>query len=200
MKKHAMTAALAVVLSSFAAAPTLAQATGSAAQIAAASLAAPANRRDAATVLGYGADGKLTTLRRGSNDMICLADDPQREGFETACYHNSLEPFMARGRELTQQGVEGADRTRKRYDEIEAGTLKMPDKPATLYILSGTGFDAATGTVSGEYRRSVIYIPYATEESTGLSVQGSEVEPWLMFPGTPGAHIMITPPRRTGGG
>jgi hypothetical protein len=81
-----------------------------------------------------------------------------------------------------------------RYDEIEAGRLMMPGQPATLYVLTGTGFDVATRTVADEYRRSVLYVPYATEASTGLSAQASETDPWLMAPGTPGAHIMITPP------
>jgi hypothetical protein len=177
-----------------------AQAVSSAAQITAAALAAPVDRRDGVTVMGYDASGKLVTLRRGTNDLICLADDPERDGFESACYHESLEPFMARGRELMAAGVTGQDRTQARYREAEAGSLKMPEKPAMLYILTGASFDAATGTVANEYRRSTIYIPYATPESTGLSTQASETDPWIMFPGTPGAHIMITPPRRSGGG
>jgi len=28
----------------------------------------------------------------------------------------------------------------------------------------------------------------------------STVDPWIMFPGTAGAHIMITPPRKQSGG
>lgn len=178
-----------------------AQAMSAEAQITAAALAAPSDRREGVTVMGYDAAGKLVTLRRGTNDLICLADDPERDGFETACYHESLEPFMARGRELTAAGVAGQERTLARYREIEAGTLKMPEKPAILYILTGASFDPAAGAVANEYRRSTIYIPYATAESTGLSTMASETDPWIMFPGTPGAHIMITPARsRSGGG
>jgi len=176
------------------------QAVPAEAQIAAASLAAPADRREGVTVLGYDATGKLVMLRRGTNDLICLADDPGREGFETACYHESLEPFMARGRELTAAGVTGQERVQTRYREAEAGTLKMPERPAILYVLTGASFDPATATVANEYRRSTIYVPYATPESTGLSTGASETDPWIMFPGTPGAHIMITPSRRGGGG
>jgi hypothetical protein len=169
-------------------------------QIAAAVLAAPADRRDGAAVLGYDAAGEFTTLREGTNDMICLADDPAAEGFETACYHVSLEPFMARGRELAAAGVTGRERTQARYREIEAGSLKMPDRPAMLYVLTGERFDAESGAVTGEYRRSVMYVPFATAEATGLSTSASTVDPWIMFPGTAGAHIMITPPRNRSGG
>lgn len=164
------------------------------AQIASASLAAPADRRDGAKVYGYTAAGEFGVLREGTNDMVCLADDPSREGFETNCYHISLEPFMARGRELSKQGIEGQARTQKRYDEIQAGTLKMPEA-AILYTLSGTAYDAAAGTVADEYRRQTIYMPFATAESTGLSTSASDAQPWIMFPGTAGAHIMITPKR-----
>jgi hypothetical protein len=41
----------------------------------------------------------------------------------------------------------------------------------------------------------VVYVPYATPESTGLSTTPGTA-PWLMYPGTPGAHIMISPPKK----
>jgi hypothetical protein len=65
-----------------------------------------------------------------------------------------------------------------------------------LYVLTGTAFDAATGKVENSYLRWVIYVPFATAESTGLSTKGSDGAPWLMAPGTAGAHIMINPPKK----
>ena len=177
-----------------------AQTPGPASQIAAAVLAAPPDRRDGVTVMGYDAAGALVTLRKGTNDLICLADNPAVEDFEVSCHHVSLEPFMARGRELTAAGVTGQERQAQRFREAESGKLKMPEQPAMLYILTGDGYDAATGTVANEYRRSVMYVPYATAESTGLSTSASTVDPWIMLPGTVGAHIMITPPRSQSGG
>ena len=67
-------------------------------QIAAATLAAPEDRRDSATVLGYDAGGNLATLREGTNDLVCLAAAPDAERYSVACYHTDLEPFMARAR------------------------------------------------------------------------------------------------------
>lgn len=172
----------------------------SAADLVAATLAAPQDRRDGATVMGFDGSGRLTTQRHGLNDLICLADNPGQEGFEVACYHVSLEPYMQRGRELTAQGVTGMDRYAIRWDEVKQGTLEMPEKPAMLYVLSGSAYDPATGKITDEYRRSTIYVPYATAQSTGLSEQASATDPWIMFPGTAGAHIMITPPRASDGG
>lgn len=165
-------------------------------QIATAVLAAPDEFRAAATVLGYDAAGALTTLRAGTNDLVCLADDPAKEGIEVACYAKSLEPFMKRGRELRAQGLSDPERTERRWKEAEAGTLQMPKAPATLFVLTGTGIDPATGAVIDAYRRYVVYTPGATTESTGLSTSPvAPGAPWIMFPGTPGAHIMINPPK-----
>jgi acetyl esterase/lipase len=165
-------------------------------QIASAVLAAPAELRDGAAVLGYDAQGKLTKLREGKNEMVCLASDPAKTSFSVACYHKDLEPFMARGRELTAQGVKGAERNKVRFEEVKSGKLPMSHEPRTLYVLTGSGFNAATGKVQDAYLRWVIYVPFATPESTGLSTQASDSAPWLMAPGTAGAHIMINPPKK----
>jgi hypothetical protein len=170
-------------------------------QIAAAVQAAPDELRANATVLGYGAEVSLRKLREGRNSLVCLADNPSREGFEVACYHEALEPFMARGRELRAEGMGRAEVDRIRLAEADAGTLPMPEAPAMLYVLSAPegGFDAATGSVSGGFLRWVVHTPYATVESTGISAKPASGAPWLMFPGTARAHIMITPERSQGG-
>lgn len=164
-------------------------------QIAAAIQAAPKELRDGAGVLGYTAEGKVVELRKASNDLLCLADDPRDENFSVACYHKDLEPFMARGRELADQGVKGKERHEIRWKDVDEGRVKMSRDPRMLYVMTGKGFDAAKGEVIESYLRWVVYAPYATPESTGLPV-GSGNEPWLMYPGTAGAHIMISPPRQ----
>ena len=167
-------------------------------QVAAALHAAPAERREGATVLGWSADGSVRVLREGTNAMICLADNPADDEFSVACYHDSLEPYMRRGRELSAQGLRGMERNHRRWEEAEAGTLAMPTEPATLYVLHGSGYDARTDAVTDPFLRWSIYIPGATPESTGLDTRPMPGAPWLMFPGTPGAHIMIVPPRPDG--
>jgi len=166
------------------------------AQIAGAVLAAPAEMRDGAAVLGYDAQGGRTKLREGTNELICLASDPTAKTFSVACYHKDLEPFMARGRELLAEKVTGAKRTEMRLKEVADGKLAMPKEPRTLYVLTGTSFDATSGKVQDSYLRWVIYVPYATPQSTGLSTKASDGAPWLMAPGTAGAHIMISPAKK----
>lgn len=173
-----------------------AEAPSAAQQIAIAVQAAPEEFRAGATVLGYDAAGALVTLREGTNDLVCLAHPPGEPGVRVACYAKSLEPFMKRGRELKAQGVPDEERTKRRWKEAEDGILPMPKAPATLYVLSGAGVDAATGEVTEPYRRYVVYTPWATSASTGLPEKPvAPGAPWIMFPGTPGAHIMINPPK-----
>lgn len=164
-------------------------------QIASALLAAPKERRADATVLGYNAQGAVVTLRQGTNDLICLANDPAGKSFSVACYHKDLEPFMARGRELAAQGVQGKARHEMRWKEVQSGKVVMPREARMLYVLTGSGYDAAKGEVTSSYLRWVVYVPYATPESTGLTTTPGPA-PWLMYPGTPGAHIMINPPKK----
>jgi hypothetical protein len=165
-------------------------------QIAAAVLAAPADLRDGAAVLGYNAQGEVVKLREGKNELVCLASDPSKTAFSVACYHKDLESYMARGRELVAQKVTGQNRNDIRWKEVAEGKLTMPREPRTLYVLTGTGYDASSGKVMDPYLRWVIYVPYATPESTGLSTKPSDNAPWLMSPGTAGAHIMINPPKK----
>lgn len=166
------------------------------AQIAGAVLAAPAELRDGAAVLGFDAQGGRVQIREGKNELICLATDPTKTAFNVACYHKDLEPFMARGRELLAQKVTGAKRLEMRNQEVAEGKVPMPKEPRTLYVLTGTSFDSATGKVENPYLRWVIYVPFATPESTGLSTKASDSAPWLMSAGTAGAHIMINPPKK----
>ena len=163
-------------------------------QISTAILAAPEDRRAAATVLGYDEKGVLVTLRKGAGDMVCLGDNPRIDGINVACYHKDLEPFMARGRELSAQGMTGSARHEKRWKEVDDGKLEMPRQPRLLYVLTGKSFDPTAGEIRESYLRWVVYSPYATPESTGLTTEASNA-PWLMYPGKAGAHIMISPPR-----
>lgn len=188
---YAVTSALAL-LATFAQ-PVLAQGTIAPVpeQIAAAVLPLPAEQRATARVLGYDADGKLTELRAGKA-MTCLASDPKNARFHVACYHESMEPFMARGRALRAEGIKGEQVDSVRFKEVRTGKLKMPNGPAALYSLTGGAFDAKSGTAPEAKHLYVVYMPGATSASTGLSERPVGSQPWLMFPGTPKAHIMFT--------
>lgn len=163
-------------------------------QIAEAVSALPEELRAGATVMGYRDADTLVVLRRGTNPMTCLADDPRDDRWHVACYHEDLEPFMRRGRELRRGGADRAAVDSVRQAEIAAGTLPMPRHPTALYSWFGdsTTFNLKTGEAEGAQGLYVVYLPYATEATTGISTVRSDERPWLMFPGKPWAHIMIS--------
>src|SRR6478736_9404490 len=170
-------------------------------QIKTALLAAADESKEKAMVYGYSPKGEFIVLRKGENDLVCLADDPAQPGLNVSCYHKSLEPFMARGRELKKEGKSFDEVFTIREQEVKSGKLQMNKQPANLVVYSAPAdkFNAETGVVTEGtgYSRSVIYIPYATAETTGLpSKPTTPGMPWIMNPGTHRAHIMIDPPKK----
>ena len=163
-------------------------------QVASAVLALPVQFRADARVLGYKSGSKeLVPLRDTKGSFTCLATQPD-EPLHLACYHNSLEPFMARGRQLRANGVKDAMVDTARFAEVMSGKLAMPKQPATLYQLFGGSYDAAANIVTGARPLFVIYISGATSATTGLPDRPANAgEPWIMFAGTPKAHIMLNP-------
>jgi hypothetical protein len=175
-------------------APAVAQETGTPspeAQVEQAVLAAPGSMRTGATVLGYGGEDRrgdpLSVLREGTGDLICLADDPAVQGFHVACYHRSLDDFMALGRRLKVAGRGRSEIMDARYAALEAGEFVMPER-ASLFSFSA---DGGPDDLDGARRLAVVYVPGATAEELGLPARPDGDSPWLMLPGTPWAHIMI---------
>lgn len=168
-------------------------------QIKGAVLAAPEDKRDGAMVYGYNAKGEYVVLRKGTNEMVCLADNPNQKGFSVSCYHKDLEPFMARGRELKAAGKTSQEIFDIREAEAKSGKLVMPKQASNLQVFSAPeeAYNPATGEVTKGSFRYVVYIPWATAASTGLPTKPEAPGmPWIMNPGTHRAHIMIDPPSK----
>ena len=177
--------------------PATAQQNGTTDEVEGALLAAPESLREQATVLGYGgaprAGDVLTVLREGTNDLVCIADDPAQDDFHVACYHVSLEPYMRLGRVLRAEGLDRSAVLEARYAALEAGEFSMPEA-ATVYSLTADSRPdpGVESEPEGLRRLTAVYIPGATPEGTGLPGRPSGGLPWLMLPGTPWAHIMIS--------
>ena len=137
-------------------------------QIAAAVLPLPAEARRRAKVLGYGAAGKLTTLRKGTG-MVCLAHDPKSRAVPRLVLSRVDGAVHGSRSRAAHSGTTGTQVDSVRFGEVKSGTLKMPNHPASLYSLTGGNFDPETQTVPGARRLYVVYIPYATGASTGLA-------------------------------
>ncbi|MFY0625542.1 MAG: hypothetical protein JXR07_04565 [Reichenbachiella sp.] len=160
-------------------------------QIDQAVLALPETYRANATVMGYDRSTSLSIIKKGTNAMICLADDPNKNGFSVAGYHKDLDPYMARSRALKAEGKEFKESFDIKEQEVKEGKLFIPNN-SMLYVVSGE-YDEQ-GNPINLYQRFVVYIPFATTESSGLPLEPSYPGgPWIMNPGTHRAHIMINP-------
>ncbi|MDW7692561.1 hypothetical protein R9C00_12505 [Flammeovirgaceae bacterium SG7u.111] len=103
---------------------------------------------------------------------------------------------MARGRELKAEGKSFKEIFDIREEEVKSGKLTMGEAGTTLHIYFGseTNYDPETSEVDGAHYRYVVYMPWATAESTGLPEKPVAANhPWIMNPGTHRAHIMISP-------
>ena len=80
--------------------------------------------------------------------------------------------------------------------EAKSGKLDMGGLGSALHIYYGseTKYDPTTSKVQDAQYRYVVYMPWATAESTGLPERPiAPNHPWIMNPGTHRAHIMISP-------
>ncbi|WP_282113390.1 hypothetical protein [Maribacter stanieri] len=158
-------------------------------------MAAPAESRATSRVIGYNMAGEFVTLKEGDSEYIVLADDPKKDGFNAACYHKDLEPFMARGRALRAEGKSADEIFAIREAEVKSGKIKITQGSALhIYYGPNTSYDPETSKVDGAKLRYVIYTPFATSASIGLpETPSAPNHPWIMNPGTHRAHIMISP-------
>ena len=145
-------------------------------------LAAPQSIRDGATVVLDAPHAPRAVLRQGSNDFICSAN-VAKTGFLSYCYPKALDPFWIRNAALTADGKSGAEIAGALAADARSGKLNAP-VGATTYEMGGASQDAALPHM-------IVFLPNATESSTGLSTKLDYVHPWLMWAGTPIAHVMI---------
>ena len=143
----------------------------------------PAPLRDGATVVSYDENFNRTVLRQGKNQIVCNADSP-KPGYSVVCQHQDVEAYWLRGAQLVAAGNSRKERDKIRNEEMEKGTLARPEPGLARYGLGGATRESATPIM-------VVMLPYATSESTGLSMEPDNYRPWLMEAGTPSAHIMI---------
>jgi hypothetical protein len=158
-------------------------------------MAAPEESRADCKVVGYNMAGEFVTFKEGNNEFIVLVDNPNQDGFNAACYHKDLEPFMARGRALKEAGKTRQEIYAIREAEMKSGKLKITTG-STLHIYYGakTMYNPETSKVKGAKLRYVVYMPWATAASTGLpETPIAPNHPWIMNPGTHRAHLMISP-------
>lgn len=166
-----------------------AQPKGDAALITEAVQILPADLREGATVVSYdAATGARKVLRQGTNFVECQPVDPA-DGF-ARCYHKLLGP-----RRDLEAKLKAQKKTEKEISEAMAAAVKDGSLAPMPQGLMSYRFYGKRDRIQNLW---VMSLPNATPESVGVSTVSQRNEalenrglPWMMLPGTPGAHIMI---------
>jgi len=157
-------------------------------QIAEAVQILPPDLRAGATVVTYDAStGARKVLRQGTNYLEC--QPRMADGF-TRCYNKSLAPRRDLEAKLRAEKKTDEQIAKAVADAVKAGALP----PAAKGMMSYRGYEKRDRIQN----LWVMSLPNATPEAVGVSTasqRDSALEgkglPWMMLPGTPGAHIMI---------
>jgi hypothetical protein len=142
--------------------------------------AAPAAVSKNATIVAMEADGKMRTLRKGTNGFTCMPDDPATPGADPMCADaNAMEWIHA----LVGHKTPAAGKVGLMY-MLEGGTDASntdpyADKPTTENHWIKTGpHIMVVGADPSFYSQ----YPKAADPDTSV--------PYMMWPGTPYQHLM----------
>ena len=148
----------------------------------------PEDLKAGATVVSYDEKtGERMVLRQGTNFVEC--QPKAKDGF-IRCYNKALSPRRDMEAKLRAQGKSDEDVTKEIQAATKDGRLKSPPFGTMSYCYSDD-----PGRIKLFW---VMSVPNATLESVGVSIESQRDaalkgngKPWLMLPGTPGAHVMI---------
>jgi hypothetical protein len=167
---------------------TLAMATSALAQapdpIATALAAAPANLREAATVIKWKPDFTYETLKKGTNRLVCYdrSGFPQQQPYSIEC--TSLGNLERAAQNLKFEAAVDKAKSQALIDAAEKnGTRVKPEFGSVWYHLMGPDKDHPRTHMT-------IAVPGATPQTLGLPDNARQGGVWIMDAGTTGAHLM----------
>jgi hypothetical protein len=145
-------------------------------------LAAPANLRDQATVIKWKPDFTYTTLRKGTNNLVCYDKSgmPKQQPFMIECTVMGNLDRQAQNLKFEAMG----DKAQAAFDAAEKdGTRVKPQYGSVWYHVMGPDKEHARTHMT-------IALPGATSASTGLPDKARQDGVWIMNAGTSTAHLM----------
>jgi hypothetical protein len=147
-----------------------------AAEAAAAESAAPASLSKHATILNR--DGQV--VRIGSNGWICLPDDPNTAGTDSICMNESWRNFM------------DALKNKKKptYTQVGIAYMLQGDRPVSNTDPYATEPKPGDDWVDQLGAHIMVLVPDA-DTLKSVPTNPRNGGPWIMWAGTPYAHLMI---------
>ena len=138
--------------------------------------AAPPDIAKAAKVVDFDDQGKMTVLREGTNGFTCFPGHPNVIGDDAMCADAPSMQWMG--------------------DMMSKKPKPTNTQPGVTYMLAGgtdwSGSDpnASSGTPIQEPPHWMIMWPFDAT-TTGLPTTPKDTGTWIMYAGTPWAHLMI---------
>src|SRR6185295_4196528 len=148
-------------------------------------LAAPANLKDQATVIKWKPDQTYTTLRKGTNRLVCFdrSGFPLQQPFSVEC--TSLGNLDRVAQNMKIEALGDRAKAQAAFDEAEkGGTRVKPEFGSVFWHVQGPDKDRARNHMT-------VAVPGATMATLGLPENGRGGTAWIMNPGTTTAHIMV---------
>jgi len=147
-------------------------------------LAAPANLKEAATVIKWKPDYTYDTLRKGTNRLVCYdrSGKPGQQAFSVEC--TSIANLDRAAQNLKFEAAGDKAKTQAMLDDAEKnGTRAKPEFGSVWYHVMGA---------DAEHTRNhmTIAVPMATAQSLGLPDNPRQGGVWIMNAGTTTAHLM----------
>jgi len=149
-------------------------------------LAAPANLREAATVIKWKSDFTYDTLRKGTGRLVCYDESglPSHQAFSMECTSVANLDRVAQNLKIEAAGAGDKVKTQALLDAAEKdGTRVKPEYGSVWYHVMGADKEHARAHMT-------IALPGATTASTGLPDNNKAGTVWIMAAGTTTAHLM----------
>ncbi len=156
-----------------------------AAEIERALAAAPRRAAEGAGVITWSADHTYTTLKEGTNQLVCYdrSGEPGRQPFAVQCTSLANLGRVAQSRKIAAES-ENTEARQAMLDAAEANGTRVEPEYGSVFI-SMNGPDQASARI-----HTTIAVPGATTASTGLPDNPGQGGAWIMNAGTTTAHIM----------
>jgi len=147
-------------------------------------LALPENLRGQATVIKWKPDYTYTTLRKGTNRLVCYdrSGEPGKQPFAVQCTSIANLERVAQNRKFEAMTDKAA--RDKAIDDAEKGGTRVKPEYGSVW-LSMNGPDKEHARI-----HTTIAVPGATTQSTGLPDNNKQGGVWIMNAGTTTAHLM----------
>jgi hypothetical protein len=149
-------------------------------------LAAPGNLKNQATVIKWAPDHTYTTLRKGTNTLVCYdrSGFPIQQAFSVECTQMGNLDRVKQNMTVEADTGDRAKAEAKFGDLEKAGQRVKPEFGSVFYHWQGPDQDRARGHMT-------IAVPGATQATLNLPENGRGGGVWIMNAGTTTAHLMV---------